>query len=390
MTGPSPATRRLTRLPGWLAAALLALGGARAEGQRAPALRLPPANASLAEEFSHVIAVRELRDGRVLVSDYRDNRVVVADFATGAVQSIARSGSGPQEFRRADRLFAITGDSTILSDPGNGRWLMLDGDGVVTTVPPDAPAVEHLRTPIGADSLGRMLGVGGAVNVHQMLAGRGVDSFVVLLVHRGAARTDTIARLRPPEAVRPSMVRSAETRVARGSFSIPWWAAGEQAVLFRDGWVAVARLSPYRVEWRSPDGRTIRGAPLPFAPTPIDEREKRAFMERTARRTGRPAQPPATIAEWPDEMPPFSSISAVLGAPSPALHTAPDGRLLILRMPTADAPDTRYDVIDRSGRLVGELILSFNEAIAGFGTGSVYVVSIDSDGIQRLRRHPWP
>jgi len=73
-----------------------------------------------------------------------------------------------------------------------------------------------------------------------------------------------------------------------------------------------------------------------------------------------------------------------------ALLAAPDGRLLIDRVPTAATPETHYDVVDRSGTLVGELTLPFTEAIAGFGAKSVYIVSAGADCLQRLHRHNWP
>ena len=38
----------------------------------------------------------------------------------------------------------------------------------------------------------------------------------------------------------------------------------------------------------------------------------------------------------------------------------------------------------------GQLIMSPNECIVSLGAKSVYVAVTDDDGIQRLRRHPWP
>ena len=46
--------------------------------QQAPRLTLAPATASPPEEFSSLTSARELKDGRVIVSDQRDGRVVVA------------------------------------------------------------------------------------------------------------------------------------------------------------------------------------------------------------------------------------------------------------------------------------------------------------------------
>lgn len=366
--------------------ALAAPGGA----QRAPAIRLASADATLAEEFSQVMSVRELRDGRWLVSDRRENRVVVADFTTGRVVAIARVGSGPGEFRQAGSLFAIAGDSTILEDPGARRWLLLDGDRVVATLPPDTPAVEFTGIMVGADSLGRTLGL--------YRAGL-ADSMRVVLVNRTTATSRPLERLLPITVTPGPRVEDSNNRYTVQRLRLSEWAVGEQALLFRDGWVAIARLNPYRIDWHAPDGRTIRGAPLPFVPTRVDDEEKRAFMARRARQTGRPAGSPDASRDWPATFPPFSAVASaltrntapsMLPGPTTALLAAADGRLLIDRVPTAARPDTHYDVVDRSGTLVGELSLPFNEAIVGFGAQSVLIVATDADGIQRLRRHPWP
>jgi hypothetical protein len=53
--------------------------------QQAPrTITLRPTDATLGEPFTSMYSIRELADGRVLISDYsRDNRVVVADLASG-------------------------------------------------------------------------------------------------------------------------------------------------------------------------------------------------------------------------------------------------------------------------------------------------------------------
>ena len=57
---------------------------------------------------------------------------------------------------------------------------------------------------------------------------------------------------------------------------------------------------------------------------------------------------------------------------------------------SADHPETRYDIVNRRGVLDGQLTMPSNERIVSIGATSVYVAVIDDDGIQRLRRHPWP
>ena len=150
---------------------------------------------------------------------------------------------------------------------------------------------------------------------------------------------------------------------------------------FADGWVAVVRADPYRVEWLTRDGLWIRGAPLPFQSIRVDDKEKRAYLERSAAAVGKDSSPRDSITDWPSTLPPYRSPIVLLAAP--------DGRLLVPRLPAADRPETRYDVVNRRGTLDGQLVLSPNERIAGVGASSVYVAVSDDDGIQRIRRHAW-
>jgi hypothetical protein len=69
----------------------------------------------------------------------------------------------------------------------------------------------------------------------------------------------------------------------------------------------------------------------------------------------------------------------------------PYGVLLIRKQPAANqAPETRYDVIDRQATLLGQLTLPSNQRIVASGTKALYVVAKDEDDIERLRRYAWP
>lgn len=81
------------------------------------------------EPFSSVAGLRELRDGRVIVVDPRDKLVNLVDFRSGSATTIGREGSGPQEFGIPLRLFAAPGDTTLLFDPLNSRYLLIGPDG---------------------------------------------------------------------------------------------------------------------------------------------------------------------------------------------------------------------------------------------------------------------
>jgi hypothetical protein len=204
------------------------------------------------------------------------------------------------------------------------------------------------------------------------------DSTALMRVKRSNGQADTIARL---NALVPRRT-SAANKSGFFEFSLPIAAMADEAVPFADGWVAVVRSDPYRVEWRSADGKWTRGAALPFTAIRMDEKEKRAFMARLAAPSGKAPSPPDSIPDWPTTVPAYRSPVQLLAAT--------DGRLLIPRLATADNPETRYDVVNRRGGLDAQLVLAANERIVGFGGSAVYVSVTDDDGIQRLRRHPWP
>jgi len=178
-------------------------------------------------------------------------------------------------------------------------------------------------------------------------------------------------RLHPPRTGAP---QSVEVGGGVGFRVVPLDVA-EEGLLFRDGWMGVARIQPYRVDWRTPEGEWIRGRPLPFHAIPFTERERRAYAR------GRRGVASAPV--WPRDIPPFDK------GPGALLPT-PEGLLAVRRVPSADAPETRVDLVDRTGTLRRVIVLGVRERILGFGARSVYVVRVDADDLEYVRRHPWP
>lgn len=86
-----------------------------------------PADAFLSEPFGSIHSIRELADGRVLISDASsENRLVVADLRTGRVRLVGSNGAGPGEYRQKGALFGLSGDSTLfVNSPARGRWWLL-------------------------------------------------------------------------------------------------------------------------------------------------------------------------------------------------------------------------------------------------------------------------
>lgn len=358
--------------------ACLAIPSLSAQGPTERMLR--PPNSTLAEDFSRIVGIRELRDGRILVADAGDRRVVVADFVTRALTMISRQGRGPGEYTSVSPLYQLAGDSTLMPDPANGRWLVFNADHVVRTAPPDDPAVVKSRGGFrGADARGHiMITTAPDVRGGTQLFGKG-DSVGVLLIALASGSADTIARLQMAPLILQSQLDKSGRPTSLSVLNPPL-SVGEEPWLFPDGWIAVARLGPYRVDWRMPNGRWIRGSALPFDEQPVDAREREAFLNRRAQFSGtRSALPPEDA--WPKTVPPFLSRPLV---------PAPDGTVWILRTPTADRPGNRYDQVDRLGRLVAWLELPPAQRLASLGSKAAYVINTDDDGLQRLTRHPWP
>ncbi len=358
-------------------------------------LKLPPATARLSEEFTQIGAVRELADGRVLIADPREERVVIVDLSTGAVKQVSRKGQGPKEYNSPGWLLPIAGDSTLLMDPFARRWLLFSGAEIVATLPPDEPIIKAVRGfARGADRLGNVWTLATNLpfdpnNPKPGTATRGPsDSDLVVRGNRATARVDTITRLRGA-ITRTTLVTNAEGKVSsvgmnRAPLSFP-----EEAVLFEDGWFAVARLGPYRVDWISPDGKVTRGRPLPFTPIKVTSAEKDAYFARVQSRRGPPQsrmpEPLRRDAEmlremFPEEFPPFTS----------GLIAGGDGNLWLRHPPSMNFPEARYDVVDRKGRLIGVLGLGKEERIVTVSRKAVYIAWKDEDDIERLRRHPLP
>ena len=379
--GSSVHTIALRVLAAALALSSVALRGSAAQAPRM--IQLKPADAKLTEEFTSIDYVRELADRRILIVDAREKRLVIADFASGTVGPVSRSGSGPAEFRSISGLFGLAGDSTLLVDDENRRWLLLRGTRVVATLPPDAPATVAARQgELGTDRVGHLLAQLNAGRVAGDPLGR-LDSPYVALVDRRTGKADTVGRIRAAPRLQVAATYAPDGTLASAKYRFAPFTAFEQVAIFPDGWIAIARLDPYHVEWRSPDGQWIRGAPIPVPPVKVDDQEKRAWLARTF--GGQVAPPEAsTISSWPGTIPPFEAPRGSI------VLAASDGALLVKRSSSARHEETLYDVIDRRGARVGQLPLPKNERIVGFGLRTVFVVVTDSDGIQRLRRHPWP
>ncbi len=361
---------------------------------------LLPADQTLdGRTFGKIISVRELSDGRILLSDMgeRERYLYLADPRTDEVRSLGRIGDGPGEFRYPGFLYPLGPDSTLFTDQYTHRaFLVADGDHPETL---DAGTLLIARLgaepPWGADRFGRVLGVEGFGHPGDRLLMSRVeaDSSRILLTTGNVmdwepGSQETIATV----GAQGRFGESRQLRFGQWYYTSPLATEG-QAWLFWDGWVAVAHPDPYRVDWRRPDGGWVRGAPLPFDRVPATDWQKcfAATGDRDRDACDSPGLAMYVDLPSPDHIPPFVMARHDRTTPGGiAVQPAPSGMLLIQRTLMADAPGRRYDVIDRTGSLRGTIRLPENRTIVGSGSSSLYVATKHyPDGVT-LSRHPWP
>jgi hypothetical protein len=341
-------------------------------------MRLKPPIASLAEEFGSIRAVRELADGRVLITDNSSaSRLVVADFTTGTVREFGHAGNGPGEYQHpADRLLPLPDDSTLFTSGSRPtRWVVLHGADVVASVPMDSRAFLAANSAIGADASGNVLS-NRVIGTMKYDGPYSLLEVAAIRANRPTGRVDTVAILRGAEmsnrqvgtAAKPFMIST------QANFSVP-----EQATLFPDGWIAIVRLAPYHIEWIAPEGKRIIGPDLGWKRVEVDDREKRAYGARIAKRSASAFD--HSRDPWAAVVPPIRSTAMIRTA---------DGNLLIPRSQWSGMEGNRYDLVDRRGFRLGQLIVGDAERVIGFGRSAIYVAVADDDGIERLKKHPWP
>ena len=223
------------------------------------------------------------------------------------------------------------------------------GDSFVETTNPPEPIFRRLygtgEELLGVDRSGRVLGLEGFAFRPEVsgISHADADSLRFLLTpgsvfgaegRTSAGEFDTIAEVGGRSRLgvkinRDEMIFEGQRMHTNSRTKSPLASEGE-AWLFPDGWIAVAHPDPYRVDWRRPDGRWIRGAPLSFTPVKVDEGEK-CFA---AARRGSDACDLDRYPGWPENVPAFQMDTDPwrrIGPNGIVLRAAPNGMLLINR-----------------------------------------------------------
>ena len=385
--------------------------------QGAPPVRaLSKPEVEFAEPFSAVVAIRELADGRVLVSDSKDKIVQLVDVKAGRATKVGREGAGPGEYGLPAQLFALPGDSSVVFDPLNSRYLVIlpsgkpgatfrVGDDGPPAPPPGGgrgPAIVlgglGLGMPRAVDARGRLYFEGAPLTMGPN-GPMAADSVPVMRYDRATRRADTLAWVHLPS--NSASVKSSGSGNAR---SMEVRIGGRTPYPARDGWtvlpngtVAVARVKDYHLDVVAAAGSSTRGPAVRFTPVPVGAAEKQEYRDAVRSSPGisisrneergpggtrsqvSTAPPPFQEPDsWPATKPPFDA-TRVLATPT--------GEVWVPRYRSASEPAALYDVFSATGALTGQVALPPKTRVVGFGNGgAVYTIRTDSDDLQYLQR----
>jgi hypothetical protein len=381
----------------FLTSLILAAVTATVSAQSVPTVSLGKRDARFAEPFSSLVGIRELADGRLVVSDRLEQAVSVIDFRSGSVTPVGHQGQGPGEYTMPGALFAFPGDSTMLLDVGNMRGILITPDGTMgETINLQSP--EGLPIiPRGVDGRGRLY-----AQPPLMLQGNtttsGADSTPLVRVTPGPKTIDTVAWL-ATAGISGGGVFAFRTGAGGGAGG-----GGPRNVALRarpyspeDGWavtpdgrIAVARATGYHVDWLAPGGRRTAGPSLPYEAVKIGKAEKEQWADQRAKggmmmmrtpqgsQTMRMPRPNIDEQDWPETKPPFEA---------QGVFATPEGEIWIRVSQPAAAKAAVFDVVDGAGRLVKRVRLPDGRRLVGFGKGTLYAVQTDADDLEWLERY---
>jgi hypothetical protein len=344
-------------------------------------------DASFPEAFSYLSGIRELADGKIIAADPTAQVVLRLDFHAGTADTLGRQGAGPQEYDGPDAVFPLPGDSTLLVDLGNGRFIVIDPSGEFVDWSPmtvDAGNGQSRTVhPRALDSAGNIY-----ADAPYFLEGP-PDSM-------GIHRIDRVSGEETPVAKR---WRTEYVRRERRPLLVLYddWAAGS------DGRVVVVHATDYSVEWFLPDGSVITGPPNSAERFPVGPAEIEAEIEIMATEgtfasvrvsddgsedlqmsRGLPASffEDRGRFEWPETLPIFRVGKTIV---------SPAGEAWVHRMMPAGAEE-RVEVFDDRGSRLGFAALPPRSQIISFGSGAganeiAYVARTDDMGLVWLERY---
>ena len=357
-----------------------------------------------AEPFSCISGVRELSDGRIVVADVREKTVQLIDLKKGTSMKIGREGQGPGEWTTPQGVFAAPGDTTLLWDPQNQRFLTIHPDGSVgkevkVDLGGGSRGALMASLPRGVDAMGRLYYQGSSFVFVDGQPPTSLDSAPVLRYDRRTQKVDTLTYVQLAKS-------NVQSSGSAGNVSIRMTGPNPFAPqrlwsVAPDGRIAFVHPEPYHVEWVSPTKTRTTGPAIQYQRQGITEADKAPVQTPNCSVTisfgdgggavgarvqstvaavgggGNGAAPPRT--DYPEYKPPFLSR---YGAPI----VAPNGELWVGRSRGPNDPPI-YDVFDARGQVTSRVQLPKGTRISGFGNGTLYLYRMDDDDLVYLQRY---
>jgi hypothetical protein len=373
---------------------LVSLATASAVAQQPVATRtLAKPDAEYAEPFTQITGFRELRDGRIVVSDSRDKTLQAIDFRSGAAAKIGHEGSGPLEWTMPGRILGMPGDTAFVVDALNSRFFVVGPDGRAgsTMSPVGAGGAGRVLSARVTDAMGRFyleglpftFGPNGPVVA---------DSVPLIRSDITGTKQDTLVWLQVARASVSGSSGAGQVSVQfRGA---PPFQSGDDWTVFPDGRIAIARVADFHIDMIQPNGRRLSGTPFNYTSVKIGNGEKEEW--RNARRnaqtvtmsgngnvtrsvgTGAAGNAVQDPSEWPPAKSAFGTGST---------WPAPNGETWVFHSRRADDLTPVAEVFDTRGQLTGRVVLPPGTHVVGFGARSVYLARVDKDDLQYLQRY---
>ena len=415
-----------------IAVLVFSVGSRAAVAQKT--VTLPKHEVEFSEPFTLLGGLRELKDGRVVVSDSRDKTLQLIDFKAGSAAKIGREGQGPGEYSFAGRLIALPGDTTAMYDLLNSRYLLIGPDGKAGK---DFRLEEETGSeggragpggaagrggvddagrggrggragggpggpggfgggmriggaqPKGTDGRGRIYYEGSSLKMTAEGIPAPSDSAPIMRYDRGTKRADTVAWAHLPATVvkASGSANNRNVMISQNPFGLR-----DDWAVFADGRVAVARAADYHVDFYAPTGGTRSTTPVKFERLAFTEADKQEYRDSRKNAVGMtvsnengkvtrsagPMRETAPDPEWPQYKTPF---------PNNAVWARPNGELWIARTLKAGDKVPTFNVFDAQGKLLGVVALAPRTKLVGFGAQTLYAVRVDADDLQYLQRY---
>jgi hypothetical protein len=373
----------------------------RLTAQAVPVRDLPKLTKEIDDPFSLIVAAREYRPGQLLVSDGLEGQVSLVDFARGARTAIGRKGAGPGEYTVAAAFFRLAGDTLWILDGAGAaaRIVAFQPDlkpGTTFTVQLfDTRDTTIMQGAMFSDTRGRLYGT--AMKFKMAAGGVAIpDSMdLVWFDPRAGLRSSRtlLAHVRTPSTGKQDIQN--EGGHIKVSTPFPGLVPADAWAAFPDGRVAIVRGANYRVEFLLPDGSKPAPTTIDYERYQVTDADKQAELDAVRKRVVQQMammkkMMPANVTlevtvapppSWPAEYPPL----ALLG-----VLPAPNGDLWIKRSVPVKLGRERWDVIDRSGKLVARWRLPNQTTIVAIGTAGVYAVRTDEDDLRYVQRVDLP